>query len=113
MSQAHPPNVTVAAATGLTNLVVAPIVEEPAGPTVPAYVESKINRIGQATRFLANGTPGPHQQKPPEVIYKALIKAGHVKIVRRRGKPPQIVWLDDKAKDAEMRRTGVDTTLPL
>ena len=34
-----------------------------------------------------------HQIGTPEAIYADLIKAGLVKIVRRKGKPPQIVWL--------------------
>lgn len=29
----------------------------------------------------------------PELLYASLIKAGLVKVVRRRGKPPLIVWL--------------------
>lgn len=34
-----------------------------------------------------------HQIAAPEVIYADLIKAGLVKVVRRKGKPPLIVWL--------------------
>jgi len=33
-----------------------------------------------------------HTPKPEE-MYKDLIKAGLVKIERRRGKPPKIIWL--------------------
>ncbi|UTU09518.1 hypothetical protein CcrBL47_gp232 [Caulobacter phage BL47] len=34
-----------------------------------------------------------HQQPPPEVLYADLIKAGLVRIERRRGLPPLIIWL--------------------
>lgn len=34
-----------------------------------------------------------HQTQTPEAIYADLIKAGLVKVVRRKGKPPLIVWL--------------------
>lgn len=33
-----------------------------------------------------------HQTPAPEVLYADLIKAGYVRVVRRRGKPPLIVW---------------------
>lgn len=34
------------------------------------------------------------KKRPPEEEYADLIKAGVVKIVRRRGKPPEIIWLN-------------------
>lgn len=33
-----------------------------------------------------------HQIATPEVLYADLIKAGLVRIVRRKGKPPLIEW---------------------
>ncbi|UTC29632.1 hypothetical protein BAJUN_00020 [Bajunvirus bajun] len=36
---------------------------------------------------------GPKAQKTPEHLYAALIKSGEVRIERRKGKPPLIVWL--------------------
>lgn len=36
---------------------------------------------------------GSKRTKTVEEQYRALIKAGHVRIVRRRGKPPEIIWL--------------------
>lgn len=61
----------------------------------PAYREMSINRINQATRYLANGPSGA--QVKPEVLYAALIKSGDVRVVRRRGKPPVIQWLKQAA----------------
>lgn len=34
-----------------------------------------------------------HQLPPPETLFADLIKMGLVKVVRRRGKPPEIIWL--------------------
>ncbi|AXQ69808.1 hypothetical protein HOU03_gp459 [Caulobacter phage CcrSC] len=34
-----------------------------------------------------------HQIPPPEVFYADLISAGIVKVVRRPGKAPLIIWL--------------------
>ena len=36
---------------------------------------------------------GPKQQKTVEALYADLIREGKVRIERRRGKPPLIVWL--------------------
>lgn len=34
-----------------------------------------------------------HQLPPPEVLYAELIKLGLVRVERRRGKSPLIIWL--------------------
>lgn len=36
---------------------------------------------------------GSKRTPKPEELFADAIKAGHVKVIRRRGKPPQIVWL--------------------
>lgn len=39
-----------------------------------------------------------HQQVTPEALYADLIKAGLVRIVRRKGKPPLIQWITSTSK---------------
>lgn len=46
---------------------------------------------------LRPGNP-KHQMLSPEETFAEFIKAGKVKIVRRRGKPPLVIWLTDTRK---------------
>jgi hypothetical protein len=54
--------------------------------------------------------PAFKKSRPEKVekIYAELVKAGLVRIVRRRGKPPQIVWLSQ----TEQVEALLDVSLP-
>lgn len=60
----------------------------------PAFLDAISNgSLQDLGRQRKRRAKGPKQQKTPEALYADLIKAGQVKIVRRKGKPPLIVWL--------------------
>lgn len=62
----------------------------------PAYQDSTIRNIRQAVKH-ANGAgrkkPGPHQTPSLWKTYGSLIRAGKVRIIQKKGKPPAIQWL--------------------
>ena len=50
------------------------------------------DRLKPLTR-QAKTQVGSKRTLKPEIMYRDLIKAGIVKVERRRGQPPKIIWL--------------------
>lgn len=62
-------------------------------PTVtlnPAFANAARQAAAPPRRKKAKGLK---RQKKVEDLYRAAIKAGEVKIIRKKGRPPEIVWL--------------------
>lgn len=63
----------------------------------PALLDPTVKNIRQAAKRAnhSKGTPpGRARTASLEETYGSLVKAGIVRIVRKKGKPPKIVWLD-------------------
>lgn len=65
-----------------------------AGATASGFNEFNLTQRLGRREMIRNRTfrHSAHMPKPEEA-YRDLIKAGLVKIERRRGKPPRIIWL--------------------
>lgn len=62
--------------------------------TPPAFNNVEAKNIRQAMRGVARGAPGKKNTPPVEVLYADLIKAGEVRIIRKKGRPPVVEWLN-------------------
>lgn len=64
--------------------------------TQPAYQDTTIRNVRQAVKHI-NGVgrkkPGPHQTPSFLKLYGPLIRAGKVRLIQKKGKPPAIQWL--------------------
>lgn len=57
------------------------------------------SQLGMARRYIFEELRGLHpgKRKPkPEVMFEEVISRGWARIVRRRGKPPLLVWNEGK-----------------